>query len=141
MNQISKRLAQVVKQELSKNIIPVKTDEGILVGSILIVSKGTLKCLYKGQELIYNEISLNKAAIKMANLMALHKNHPLVDKIYQADQEYGSWFADSQMLRNQYEKAAQNKQFDRADILWARYAESRQRTETAKRKVETLSAI
>ena len=56
MTAISKRLAQIVRKELSKNIIPVKTADGILVGEILIVTDGTLKSLWKNNELIYKEI-------------------------------------------------------------------------------------
>jgi hypothetical protein len=138
MTTISKRLAQIVRKELSKNIIPVKTADGILVGEILIVTDGTLKSLWKNNELIYKEIHLNSVAIKMANVMALRSGSIYVDDIYKADQEYGRWFVDSQMLRTQYQKSLNNKEYDRADILWARYVESRHRTELTKLRAESL---
>ena len=138
MTTISKRLEQIVRKELSKNIIPVKTQEGILVGEILIVTNGSLKSLWKNNELLYNEIHLNSIAIRMANVLALRNSSIYVDDIYKADQEYGRWFVDSQMLRTQYQKALNSKEYDRADILWARYVESRNRTETAKLRAESL---
>jgi hypothetical protein len=138
MTAISKRLAQIVRKELSKNIIPVKTADGILVGEILIVTDGTLKSLWKNNELIYKEIHLNSVAIKMANVMALRSGSIYVDDIYKADQDYGRWFVDSQILRTQYQKSLNNKEYDRADILWARYVESRHRTESTKLRAESL---
>jgi len=138
MTAISKRLAQIVRKELSKNIIPVKTADGILVGEILIVTDGTLKSLWKNNELIYKEIHLNSVAIKMANVMALRSSSIYVDDIYKADQDYGRWFVDSQILRTQYQKSLNNKEYDRADILWARYVESRHRTESTKLRAESL---
>lgn len=119
MTQLSKRLEQIVKKELSKNIIPVKTERGILVGEILIVSNGTIKSIYRKDKLLYNEIHLNSIAIKIANILAFRKVSLQADELYRADQEYGRWFVDSQMLRSQYQKALNNQDFDRADMLWA----------------------
>jgi hypothetical protein len=138
MTQLSKRLEQIVKKELSNSIIPVKTENGILVGEILIVSEGSIKSLYKNTELLYKEIHLNSIAIKIANILALRKQHILADELYKADQDYGRWFVDSQMLRAQYQKAVSNQDFERADMLWARYQESRDRTITAKNRAESL---
>ena len=63
MTQISRRLEQIVRKELSKNIIPVKTENGILVGEVLIVNEGPIKSLYRNNELLYKEIHLNSVAI------------------------------------------------------------------------------
>jgi hypothetical protein len=138
MTQLSRRLEQIVKKELSKNIIPVKTEKGILVGEILIVSKGSIKSLYRHEDLLYNEIHLNAIAIKIANILAFKKQSIFADTLYKADQEYGRWFVDSQMLRAQYQKAVSNQNFERADMLWARYQESRDRTQSAKNRAESL---
>jgi hypothetical protein len=138
MTQLSKRLEQIVRKELSKNIIPVRTDSGILVGEILIVNEGSLKALYRNNKLLYKEIHLNAIAIKMANILAFKKDCISVDTLYRADQEYGRWFVDSQMLRAQYQKAVSNQDFDRADMLWARYQESRDRTISTKNRAESL---
>lgn len=138
MTQISRRLEQIVRRELSKNIIPVKTTEGILVGDVLITNQDNLKFLHRKSQLLYAEIHLNSVAIKMANILALRHSHMSVDMLYRADQEYGKWFVDSQMLRAQHQKAIHTQDYDRADMLWARYSESRDRTVTAKRQVECL---
>jgi len=138
MTQLSRRLEQIVKKELSKNIIPVKTEKGILVGEILIVSQGSIKSLYRHEDLLYNEIHLNSIAIKIANILAFKKQSIFADTLYKADQEYGRWFVDSQMLRAQYQKAVSNQNFERADMLWARYQESRDRTQSAKNRAESL---
>ena len=61
-----------------------------------------------------------------------------VDLLYRADQEYGRWFVDNQLLRAQHQKALHNQDYDRADMLWARYSESRDRTITAKKSAERL---
>ena len=138
MTQISRRLEQIVRRELSKNIIPVKTPDGILVGDVLITNQDNLKFLYRKSQLIYSEIHLNSVAIKMANILALRHSHVSVDVLYRADQEYGRWFVDSQMLRAQHQKAIHTQDYDRSYMLWARYCESRDRTVTAKNQAERL---
>ena len=139
MTQLSKKLERLIKS--SPEILPVKTQQGILVGNVLIQSNGSLKNLYINEKLIYREVHLNAAAIRLANLLARKNFITKCDAIYRADQEYGKWFTDSQLLRNQYEKAKNSKDFDRADMLWARYCESKDRTLTAKRLTETLARI
>lgn len=141
MTRISRRLEQIVNHELSKNIIPIKTLEGILVGDIIIVSEGSLKQLKRNQQIIYKDIYLNAVAIKIANLTAFKQPTLSTDSIYQADQEYGKWFIDSQLLRSQYQKAISIQDYDRADVFWARYLESRDRCVSAKNRAEALSRI
>jgi hypothetical protein len=138
MTQISRRLEQIVRKELSKNIIPVKTPDGILVGDILITNQLNLKFLHRNQQLLYSEIHLNSIAIRMANILALRHNSVAVETLWRADQEYGKWFVDSQLLRAQHQKALHNQEYDRADMLWARYSESRDRTVSAKKQAERL---
>jgi len=135
---LSKKLEKLIKS--SPEILPVKTEQGILVGTVLIVSQGFNKDLYKKGKLMYSGINLNAVAIKMANLLA--KNLILnCDKLYQLDQEYGKWFTDSQMMRSAYEKAVKKKDHDRADVLWARYIESRERTMSCKIRAEALAKV
>jgi hypothetical protein len=74
----------------------------------------------------------------MANILALRHSHVSVDLLHRADQEYGRWFVDSQMLRSQHQKAIHTQDYDRADMLWARYCESRDRTIIAKNQAERL---
>ena len=141
MTRFSCRLDQIVSSELRKNLIPVKTDQGILVGDVLIVSRGSIKDLIRNTELIYKDVYLNVAAIKLANLIAYRNTNLTTDQLYRADQEYGKWFVDSQLLRAQYQKSISNQDYDRADMLWARYCESRDRTLSAKKQVESLTRI
>jgi hypothetical protein len=141
MTEISKRLEQIVRKELSNNIIPVKTEDGILVGSVLISTDGYLKTIKRQGQELYTDINLNKAAIAIAEILARFKTSFRADQIYQADQEYGKWFVDSQMLRAHYESAVKNRDFDKADVMWARYQESRSRTVAAKNKALSLCNI
>lgn len=143
MSNIQKRLDSIIANTNRKlieanQIPPVKTDQGILVGDVLISSDGPIKNLYKHNQLMFREISLNAVAIKLANLLA--KNHMSTDmlRLYNADQNYGKWFYDSQFLRNKYEKAVIKNEYDKADIFWARYCESRDRARNAKRAVDSL---
>jgi hypothetical protein len=142
MTNISKRLEQTLSSAIQKNpIIPQRVAEGILVGDVLIINEGTIKHLKQNGEYRYREISLNCAAIRIANLLARRSSGILADQIYTADQEYGRWFVDSQLLRSQYQKALNNQNNERADVLWARYSESRDRAVAAKKRTESLANI
>lgn len=142
MTDIRKRLEQTLRSAIQKNpILPVKTAEGIQVGDVLIISEGTVKHIKQHGEIRYKEVSLNCVAIALANLLAKHNSSILMDKIYNADQEYGRWFVESQMLRAQYQKALNNSDYERADMFWARYEESKSRTVSAKNRAETLATV
>jgi hypothetical protein len=142
MTDLSKRLEQTLRSAIKKNpILPVKVADGILVGEAKIVSDGAIKHIWLRNQLVYKEVSLNCAAICIANLLATGKNPIKADEIYKADQEYGRWFIDSQLLRSQYQSALKNQDHNRADMLWARYCESKDRTITAKRKAEQLASF
>lgn len=141
MSQLSKRLEQIVRKELSKNLIPVKSDQGILIGDILISSQHNLKFIHQNNILCYAEVHLNSVAIRIANILALRKSSIQADAIYKADQEYGRWFIDSQLLHTQHAKAVSKGDFDRADTLWARYCQSKERCVRAKNYVDSLLRI
>jgi len=141
MTIIQQRLDRIVNNELAKNIIPVKTVEGILVGNVLIVSQGHIKHLKINDDIVYKDISLNAIAVKLANLLARNIRTVKMDELWRADQEYGRWYMDSQMLRSQHQRSINNQDFDRADMQWARYCESRDRAIIAKNYAETLISI
>ena len=146
MTNISKRLEQVVSSAQQRliekhQILPVKVAEGILVGDVLIVSEGTVKHLRYHDTWLYKDIYLNAAAIRLANMLAVNKLSIHADKLYRADQEYGRWYHDSQLLRAQYQKATNNQDYNRADTLWARYCESRDRAVNAKNIVQRLACF
>jgi hypothetical protein len=144
MADISKRLEQVIgsaQKKLLKNnlILPIKTEEGILVGDVLIISEGNIKHIKKSNEMLYVNVYLNIVAIRIANLCAKNVSSLQAQKLYDIDQEYGKWFIDSQILRTQYHKALEKKDFDKADMLFSRYSESRDRAEKAKNLARALA--
>jgi hypothetical protein len=143
MSDVSRRFEQLVARSYKKladynQMMPVKTVQGILVGDVLISSRGCIKDLYRNNELIYSDISLNEVAIRMANLLAARKYQNLCDQLYSADQDYGRWFTEWQILKEQYRKAKLVNDFDRADILYSRYQEVKHRAESAKKSVLVL---
>ena len=142
MTDISKRLEQTLRSAIQKNpILPVKVADGILVGDAKIISEGSIKhILFKGQ-MIYKDVSLNAVAIKLANILARRSSIIHADAIYRADQDYGRWFIESQMLRAQYQKALTVKDYDKADTLWARYCESRDRAVSARNYAQSLAQV
>jgi hypothetical protein len=142
MSEISKRFESFVRSanvKLADNeiLLPEKTADGILIGEALIKSVSNLKHVYY-RDFVYKDVYLNAAAIKIATLLTLRKQWALVDEIYRNDQEYGKWFVDNQHLLALHRKAREKSDFDRADMLWAKYQESRDRAQTAKIKVERL---
>lgn len=139
MTALSKRLDRVIKS--SKQIIPVKVADGIIVGDVKITSVESIKNLWQNETLVYGEIYLNVVAIKLANMLAKRENPREMNKIYKADQDYGRLFNDSQILRSQYQKALSREDYNRADILWARYCESRDRAVFAKNQAQRLATI
>jgi hypothetical protein len=139
MTNLSRKFEQIINRTLTTVILPVKTTEGILVGDVLITSQGSAKNIVKSGEIKYQEIYLNSVAIKIAELL-IGKNHSQqADTLYKLDQEYGKWLNESQLLRTQYEKAVANAQHDRADVLWAKYQQSRDRTVSAKSQLDSLA--
>lgn len=138
---VSKRLEQIVKKELSTTLIPVRTDEGILVGDVLIQNQGNIKQILKNREILFENIHLNRAAVAMANLLALRKNSHTISEIYTSDQEYGKWFNESQHFKQLYEKSKIKGDHDRADLYLIKYTESKIRSDNAKNKVERLAQI
>jgi len=142
MTSLSKRLEQTLRSAIKNNpILPVKTADGILVGDIKIVSEGSIKHLMRNNELIYSNIFLNDVAICLANILARRLVDIRADAAYRADQEYGKWYQDSQMLRARYQQAVNSQDHDRADIMWARYCESRDRAIIAKNYAQSLATI
>ena len=142
MTELSKRFEEflktankhLVEKEL---LIPIKTDKGILINDVLIVSNSNLKTVI-AKNYSYKDIYLNAATITIANMLALRKSFIEIDKLYQADQEYGKWFVDTQFLLNAHHNAKSKKDYDKADMLWARYQESRDKANKAKEMVQRL---
>ena len=139
MTRVFKKLEQVVKQELKKNIIPVKTNDGVLVGNVLIKSESNVKHLVVDNQQIFENISLNCVAIKLANMLALKQDFIIMQQIYKADQEYGKWYTDCQLLMHSHRNAVKISDNSKADVLMARYRESKGKAVLAKEIAERLS--
>jgi hypothetical protein len=145
MSDLKKRLEQVVSNTNRKliqqqQILPVKTEDGILVGAVLIKPRENQKDLYLNGKLFYEGIYLNKAAVKLANMLAvLKRSNDTMNNLYKADQEYGRVFNDSQLLRLRLHLSRQRGDHDKADIYLARYIESKHRVEYTKKQVLALA--
>jgi hypothetical protein len=145
MSEISKKFENLLlsynkKLVASGFLIPTKVPEGILLGNVLIKSNNNLKTV-TSDRIEYKDIFLNLAAIKIANLTALRRGKDQVEKIYQLDQEYGKYFIESQYLLSIHSKYINYKDYEKADTVWAKYQEVRDRAEVAKIKVERFLNI
>ena len=143
MSEISKRLEQFVTSTQKKLnlVMPIKTEEGILVGDVLIRSEDNFKHLEQRGSLVYDYVYLNAVAIKLANVLANHGDVGYCDKLYKLDQDYGKWYVDSQQLRARYQQALNNNDEEKASMFYARYDQSRERMMTAKKRASELAGI
>lgn len=132
MTAIFKKLQSVVENTYKKlydqdQIMPVPVEKGILVGKVLIVSRGAVKDLLINGSAIYTDISLNASAIKLANILSKYGRIMYCDTLYKSDQDYGKWLQESQLLRSKYQRARQQGNDVKADIYLARYCTARDR--------------
>ncbi len=139
MTSLSKKFEQIVKKELASTVLPIKTEEGILLGDVLISSTGSSKNILKQGVLVYENIYLNSVAIKIAKLMLTANVNYQADNLYRLDQEYGKWLNESLLLRVQYDRALAKGDNDRADVFYARYIQSKERTMSAKSRADFLA--
>lgn len=143
MANLQKRLDRVisnVQRKLIQNneIIPVKIPGGVQVGNVKIINNGSHKDLYKNDELMFAGIYLNKVAVKISNLLAINyiRYHAQIDKLYQADQQFGAALEDYQIFRAKYQCATDA---DRAQILLARLCYSKDRANYYKNQALRLA--
>lgn len=144
MSDVSKRFEQLVKSTYKRfldqgTILPVKTPEGILVGDVLIQSDGALKNIVRNGKILYEHISLNAVAIRIANLVAWNKNQRLCEELYRADLEYSKHFIDSNIFIDNYHKAVNSNNSVKAEILWTRYEIAKEKAISAKDHAEDLA--
>lgn len=146
MTRIQQQLDQILQNTQrklieSQQLMPVRTHEGILVGSVKIISRDTLKDLWQFDHMIYEGVFLNKAAIKLANLLAISKKPTIsTDSLYRLDQEYGKFYVESQLMSVRVQQAKNSKNYDKSDIYLARYIQAKDQAERAKRQVLALTA-
>lgn len=137
MTEVSRRFEQMIRAYYHrtgfKNILPVKTEGGIVLGDVMIVSRGSLKDIEKSGEVIYKDVSLNDVAIYLAHRLLLKGKTLDNDKIYAADQDYGKWIDECHRLKILHRKAVNSQDIDRADLLASKLKDRELRAEIAKR--------
>lgn len=147
MTKINQQLDGVIKRvnrKLIKSefIIPVKTEKGILVGDVLIVSRENFKDLYKNEELLYKGIALNKIAIKVANLLAISymRNHSRIEELIRVDIKFGQSLEDYQLFKTRYFSAREQQDQFKIDLYGARMIYAKDACSYWKKQAETLTA-
>ena len=146
MSDVSKRFEQLVKSVYKKFVdngihLPQRTAEGILVGNILIKSTGALKDIVIDGKTVYNQISLNCVAIKIANELASGNKRKMCEELMKLDREYSKHFMDSKHFIDNYHKSVNTNNHERADILWTRYDLAKEKALDAKSRAEDLSGF
>ena len=146
MSDVSKRFEQLVKSTYKKfldqgTILPIKTKDGILVGDVIIKSDGPLKDIVRNNRILYKQISLNVVAVRIANLVAWNKNKTLCDELYNIDVLYSKHFIDSNIFLDNYHRANNAGNTQRAEILWTRYEIAKEKAILAKERAEDLASF
>lgn len=146
MTEIKRQLDHVISKvhkDLAKKefLIPVKTQQGILVGNVLIESQGPIKNLHQHGELIYRNISLNKVAIKVANCLALSpmKYQDKIRNLIDADTKFGQALDDYQLFKDKYHKARADQDQFRIDLYLARMCYAKDTAAHWKSQAELLA--
>jgi hypothetical protein len=144
MNEVSKRFEQLVKFTYKKfldqgTILPERTEQGIKVGDVLIVSDGPYKDIVKNGTVLYRTVCLNAVAIRLANLAAWNKQVKLQQELFGLDQKYSKYFTDSKIYLNNYHRAINSNDEIRAEILWTRYEDAKERAIILKDQAENLA--
>ena len=127
---------------LKRNIIVPTYEKGrILVGDVSIIQNGSVKDIVMNDCIIYKDVSLNKVAIRLANGLAIKRFvMPDHEHIYNQDQHYGVYLQETLFFNSKYKKALEKRQFDKADIFFARWQHAREKTMVTKRYVLSLIA-
>ena len=128
----------IVNNELSNKVLPIETKHGIRLGNVEIISDGNLKHIKINNKLKYEGIFLNATAVTLANMLFYKKSKIRMEEIYKADQVYGRFFIDGQILRHQYNMALQDRDSFKIDLFWSRYIDRRDKVAIAKMQVEQL---
>lgn len=132
-----------VNKKLAQNeiVIPQKTERGILVGPALIESVGALKNIYYKDTLLFANISLNKVAIKIANLLALDstRHQQKIDQLIYVDNKFGAALADYQLFKDRLSKAHKDQDQFKIDMYLARLGYAKSATEYWKKQALSLA--
>jgi hypothetical protein len=131
-----------VNKKLVQNefVIPQKTERGILVGPVLIESAGALKNIYYNDTLVFADISLNKVAIKIANLLAIDSTRyqQKIDQLVHVDNKFGAALSDYQMFKDRLSKAHREQDQFKIDMYLARLGYAKSSAEYWKKQALSL---
>jgi hypothetical protein len=147
MNDLRKKLDTVISNVQTKLIksgqpMPVKIENGIQIGKIRVINRGSFKDIYDNDQLMYEGIHLNKIAIKIANFAAVsfYKNQLEIAKLYEADRSFGHALSDYLMFREKYQASLLKSDDVRSDIFMARMCYSKDKAEYYKKQALSLVA-
>jgi hypothetical protein len=146
MSDVSKRFEQLIKSAYKKLAdrgvhLPRRSEQGILIGHVLIRSHGALKDIVVNGKTVYDEISLNCVAIRIANLLASNGDTKLCQQLIGIDREYSKHFMDSKFHIEHYHRANAASDSEKAEILWTKYELAKQKAMEAKSQAEKLSGF
>jgi hypothetical protein len=145
MNDLQKKLDTVIRSVQSRliqteNLIPVKIENGIQIGTSTIINKDTLKDVYHRNSLIASGVHLNKIAIKIANLAAISyfNNQLRIKELIGIDQQFGDSLKDYLLFREKYKNSKAKGDYIRSDIHMARMCYSKDRAAYFKKQALRL---
>ena len=146
MTEISKRFEQIVRSTQKRlyeqgALMPVKAEDGILVGSVKITCEGPFKDIWYQDRVIFEKVSLNDAAIKIANIIACNKSMARANEIYESDKQYHKHFADCAFYLDKYHKACEQQDEFKSDLYWIRYQEAKYNSDYHKFRISRLSTF
>lgn len=146
MTELSKRFEQIIRSTQKRlyeqgALLPVRVEDGIMVGDAKIVGVGSFKNILLKDIPKYNKVSLNDAAIKIANILACNKNTRRADEIYDLDQKYAKNFADCAFYLDKYHRACDSRDEFKSDLYWIRYQEAKYTADYYKDRISRISTF
>ena len=89
--------------------------------------------------MLYESVSLNAVAIRLANLVAWNRDEALQHNLYKLDTQYSKHFIDSKIFLDRYHRAETAKDWEKAEIMWTRYEDAKGRAINTKSLAEQLA--
>ena len=146
MTELSKRFEQIIRSTQKRlydrgALLPVKVDDGIMVGDAKITGSSAFKDILFKDQLKYQRVALNDAAIKIANILACNKSSLRADEIYDLDQKYAKNFADCAFYLDKYHRACESRDEFKSDLYWIRYQEAKYTADYYKDRINRISTF
>ena len=146
MTELSKRFEQIIRSTQKRlydqgALMPVKVSDGIMVGDAKIAGSSTFKDISFKDQIKYQRVALNDAAIKIANILACNKSPMRADEIYDLDQKYAKNFADCAFYLDKYHRACESRDEFKSDLYWIRYQEAKYTADYYKDRINRISTF